>query len=218
MTTENKLTEELMQEAEQAAEPGNLGRSAVIHAMAGEFPVDMQVASLESAGYVYVYDTQTAQRSVVNRNMLDTQLRKLRPDGARFFTTVKPDFDPPRGALKCVLHPDDPNRATYDAWGFAVCPKSNLQTEFYREQHARVRHRVEWENISSAQSRKERDEERTFQRQLMNLALQTPAGGGQVIEDATNCGCGESIRPRYMTQHCRSKKHQRWESRRKNGS
>jgi hypothetical protein len=222
MTTE-KMTVELMEEAESAPEPGNFNRRQVIHSPSDTFPVDVQVASLESAGYVYVYDTENAERSVINRNMLETQLSKLRPDGTRFFTTVKPEFEPSRGALKCLLHKDDPERWQYDIWGFAVCNKSNLISEFQVNRHVQIRHRMEWQTIYEERERKEKEEERDFQRQLLGLAAQKGAatqGPGSVgpssTANYTSCGCGGDVREGYVAQHTRSKKHQRWEK--KNGT
>ena len=146
MTTE-KMTVELIEEAEVAPEPGNFDRRQVIHSSSDVFPMEVQLSSLESAGYVYVYDTKTGSRSVVNRNMLETQLSNLRPDGTRFFTTVKPAFEPKRGTLKCLLHKDDPDRGQYDSWGFATCSKSNLISEFQVNRHVQIRHRMEWQTI-----------------------------------------------------------------------
>jgi len=222
MTTE-KMTVELMEEAEAAPEPGSFNRSQVIHSPSNASPVDVQVASLESAGYVYVYDTENGERSVVNRNMLETQLSKLRPDGTRFFTTVKPAFEPVKGTLKCLLHKDDPDRGQYDIWGFPTCNKSNLVSEFQVNRHVQIRHRMEWQTIYDERERKEKEEERAFQRQLLGLAAQTGAAGqGAGPGDAstainyTPCGCGGSVREGYIAQHTRSKKHQRWEK--KNGT
>ena len=222
MTTE-KMTVELIEEAEAAPEPGSFNRSQVIHSSSDAFPIDVQIASLESAGYVYVYDTADGERSVVNRNMLEAQLSKLRPDGTRFFTTVKPAFEPVRGTLKCLLHKDDPERGQYDIWGFAVCNKSNLVSEFQVTRHVQVRHRMEWQTIYDDRERKEKEEERNFQRQLLGLATQTrPATQGPGSDEASNaanyspCGCGGSVREGYIAQHTRSKKHQRWEK--KNGT
>ena len=222
MTTE-KMTIELMEEAESAPEPGNFDRRQVIHSPSDTFPVDVQVASLESAGYVYVYDTETGERSVINRNMLETQLSKLRPDGTRFFTTVKPAFEPKRGTLKCLLHPDDPDRGQYDSWGFPTCNKSNLISEFQVNRHVQIRHRMEWQTIYEERERQEKEEDREFQRQLLGLASQT----GTATQSArttsasgtinyTACGCGGQVREGYVAQHTRSKKHQRWEK--KNGA
>ena len=222
MTTE-KMTVELMEEAEAAPEPGNFNRRQVIHSPSDAFPIDVQVASLESAGYVYVYDTETGERSVINRNMLETQLSKLRPDGTRFFTTVKPAFEPKRGTLKCLLHKDDPDRGQYDSWGFPTCNKSNLISEFQVNRHAQIRHRMEWQTIYDERERKEKEEERDFQRQLLGIATQArPATQGPANAESSNaanyspCGCGGSVRKGYVAQHTRSKKHQRWEK--KNGA
>ena len=222
MTTE-KMTVELMEEAEAAPEPGNFNRRQVIHSPSDTFPADVQVASLESAGYVYVYDTETGSRSVVNRNMLEAQLSKLRPDGTRFFTTVKPTFEPQRGTLKCLLHKDDPERGQYDSWGFPVCNKSNLVSEFQVNRHVQIRHRMEWQTIYDERERKEKEEERDFQRQLLGIATQArPATQGPGNAESSNaanyspCGCGGSVRKGYVAQHTRSKKHQRWEK--KNGA
>ena len=218
MTTE-KMTVELIEEAEAAPEPGSFNRSQVIHSSSDAFPIDVQIASLESAGYVYVYDTADGERSVVNRNMLEAQLSKLRPDGTRFFTTVKPAFEPVRGTLKCLLHKDDPERWQYDIWGFAVCNKSNLVSEFQVTRHVQVRHRMEWQTISDDRERKEKEEERNFQRQLLGAATRTgvqPEVAVSAEARFDTCGCGEGYRVGYIAQHQRGKKHQRWEK--KNGT
>ena len=231
MTTE-KMTVELIEEAEVAPEPGNFDRRQVIHSSSDVFPMEVQLSSLESAGYVYVYDTKTGSRSVVNRNMLETQLSKLRPDGTRFFTTVKPAFEPVKGTLKCLLHKDDPDRGQYDSWGFATCSKSNLISEFQVNRHVQIRHRMEWQTIyeererqEKEQDRQDREDERRFQRELLGIATQgrqqTQAPrtddvsiSGTVIYNP--CDCGGQVREGYVAQHTRSKKHQRWEK--KNGT
>ena len=203
MTTE-KMTMELIEEAESAPEPGSFDRRQVLHSSSDAFPMEVQVASLESAGYVYVYDTENGDKSVINRNMLETQLSKLRPDGTRFFTTVKPAFEPVKGKLKCLLHKDDPDRGQYDSWGFATCNKSNLISEFQVNRHVQIRHRMEWQTIYEERERQEKEEERNFQRQLLGLATQgrqqtqsqTQADDagipGTVIYTA--CGCGGQVR------------------------
>jgi len=223
MTTE-KMTVELMEEAEAAPEPGSFNRRQVIHSPSDAFPVDVQIASLESAGYVYVYDTETGSRSVVNRNMLESQLSKLRPDGTRFFTTVKPAFEPVQGTLKCLLHKDDPERWQYDIWGFATCNKSNLVSEFQVNRHTQIRHRMEWQTIYDERERKEKEEERNFQRQLLGIATRTgPQPQATIGAEARSaearlgtCACGQEYKAGYIAQHQRGKKHQRWEK--KNGT
>ena len=219
MTTE-KMSVELIEEAESAPEPGSFNRRQVIHSPSDAFPIDVQVSSLESAGYAYVYDNITGDRSVINRNMLEQQLSKLRPDGTRYFTTVKPNVEPKRGELKCLLHEDDPERWQYDEWGFAVCNKSNLVSEFQVNRHVQIRHRMEWQTIYEERQVKEKEEERDFQRQLLGLAVSnnTQSQAQEVDKSIgySSCECGEEYRNGYSAQHQRGKKHQRWEK--KNGA
>ena len=108
MTTNNEpAIEEMMRDAEQADEPGELKPGVPISESDG---MTMTTAELQSAGYVYVYDTRTGDRSVVNRNMLQSQLEKRHEDGSFIFSTRFPDgVKPIIGTLKCFLHADDPN-------------------------------------------------------------------------------------------------------------
>jgi len=219
MTTDNKMTVELMEEAEPAPEPGSFDRRKVIHSPSDAFPIDVQIASLESAGYVYVYDTENGERSVVNRNMLESQLQKMRPEGTRYFTTVKPDKEPKRGTLKCLLHSDDPDRGQYDIWGFATCNKSNLISEFQVNRHVQIRHRMEWQTIYEDRERKEKEEERNFQRQLLGAATRTGVQPEVAVSAEARfdiCTCGQEYRAGYIAQHQRGERHQRWEK--KNGT
>jgi len=125
---------------------------------------------VESAGYVYIWDTQTAKPSVCNRNMLASTLGKLRKDGTRFFTTVKPDFEPRGGSHKCLLHKDDPNRAEYDELGLAVCTKDNLDSPYQVTIHMQSRHPQEAATIEDITATAQREEDREFQRVLIQAA------------------------------------------------
>ena len=161
------LIEELLAKGGDIPEPGDFMQNRVIHQGDDEAPVPIVASSLASAGYVPVWDTQTGEPSVVNRNLLGFQLRKLRGDGTRAFTRIKPNRDPVRGTLKCMLHPDSPDRSRYAAIGFKSCPKANLMTPFDVENHMKARHRKEWSTLESERLRTEREEERAFQRQMM---------------------------------------------------
>ena len=76
--TQEKSIQEQLRDAEVAEEPGNMKRGAVVGNSNG---MTMTAAELQSAGYVYVYDNRTGDRSVINRNMLEQQLGKRREDG-----------------------------------------------------------------------------------------------------------------------------------------
>jgi hypothetical protein len=117
-------------------------------------------ARVQSAGYVKIYDTRTGEMSLCNRNMLRHHLEKRRPDGSAVFTTVKPKIAPKRGHLKCMLHPDDPNRAHYDDLGLATCRKANLTSPFQVRRHMEKRHKMEWGTIKDEIARNEKEQER----------------------------------------------------------
>lgn len=153
--------EEQMLKAQVAAEPGSmkdLGKSDV---------GAVTLKELSSAGWVYVWDNKTGERSIVNRNMLLDQLKKKRKDGTTVFTTVKPNFEPYRGTLKCWLHADDPNRQHYDEIGLAVCKKANLTSPYQVERHMQKRHPAEFATIKAEKEKKEKDEDRAFQKLML---------------------------------------------------
>jgi len=204
--TENtKLIEELMKDAEKAEEPGGADSSRLIHAGDDEMPAPMVRTKLESAGYVYVWDTRTGERSVVNRNMLPKQLEKTREDGSRVFTTMRPKQKPKRGNLKCLLHPDSPNRKHYDELGLAVCRKSNLTNPYQVKRHMEKRHKAEWATLEQERITKERDDERLFQRTIlegMGKDKNSPQKGEFVCDV-----CGESFNKAIaLTGHKRKHK------------
>jgi hypothetical protein len=160
----------MLRQAEAAPEPGTLKVKEILHRGDEELPAPMVAGALQSAGYVYIYDSRTGERSLTNRNMLPTQLQKKRDDGTPVFTVVKPQAQPARGTLKCLLHPDQPERAQYDALGLPVCLKSNLTSPYQVEQHMRHRHPTEWATIEEERKRKEKEEDREFQRSLLAAA------------------------------------------------
>ena len=188
--------EELMQEVEEAEEPGNLREGQVLHRSNDDMPLGVQVASVASAGHVFIYNTKTGDRSKTNRNMLEDQLRKVFPeDGTRVFTTIKPDFEPPRGTYKCLLHADNDEREHYDQMGLATCTKDDLASEYQVQRHMERRHRMEWATIGEERDRAEKDEERRFQRTLMAAIAQVGTNGAPNRSNRPVCDqCGRTFK------------------------
>ena len=163
-----ELIEEMLERAGKADHPSDKPR--VVDEADASTPM---VAHKESsAGYAYIYDTRTGERSVTNRNMLSTQLKKKRRDGSLVFTTKKPSQSPVRGTFKCMLHIDDPNREHYDSLGLTTCRKSNLTSPFQVRRHMQKRHPVEWETIEEERKAAEKAEDRQFQRGLMGRVVE----------------------------------------------
>ena len=209
MTTEKTL-EELLVEAEEINDPGGLSAGRMLHSGNDEVPMPMGVSSLESGGYVYVYHTETGDRSRINSNMLAMQLTKTLENGVRAFTTEKPSFEPDQGGIKCLLHPDDPNRAHYDALGFATCSKQNIPSPYQLQLHMAGRHRLENATINEEAERIEKEEEREFQRTLLQAAANGVANPPST--ENFDCECGAAgIKKVYKRHHDRTKKHLKWE-------
>ncbi len=165
-TTDNDaLIEEMLRDAAEAPEPGTTTK--VIHRGDEKQPAPMTLAELSSAGWAYIYETSDGQRSVANRNMLKELLKVRNKDGTPRFTTRKPNYEPKRGTLKCLLHEDDPNRAHYSDIGFTICRKSNLTSPYMVTQHMRKRHPVEWQTIEKERTDSEKAEDREAQHAML---------------------------------------------------
>lgn len=161
--------------AQAAPEPGGDRVGTVVHAGdKGDDGAPPQViSSMESAGYCWIWNTRTGDRSKTNKNMLLSQLRKKFDDGSQVFAVVDPGITPKRGTHKCLLHADSPDREYYDTLGLAVCTKANLISPYEVERHMQHRHRSEWGAIQRERTEQQRTEDRDLQRQLIQAAVGT---------------------------------------------
>lgn len=162
----DSFIEQMLKDAESAPETGEIVSNPVIHKGSDDVPVPM-VGRVSSAGYVFIYDTQTGDRSKANRNMLPQLLRVKRPDGSTVFTTVKPPFEPKIGIYKCLLHKDSPNRKLYDEMGLPVCPAGHLSSPYQAKRHMQKRHPAEWAAIEHEREEKERAEDRELRQKML---------------------------------------------------
>lgn len=171
---------DIMEKAEGAPEPGAfVPFKEIIHRGDEDLPVDIITHSLKSAGYVYVYHTETGEKRVVNRNMLPSILRKTLDNGTRVFST-KPVPNPPhpivKGKLKCWLHKDGEYRALADKWGFPYCVAGSIKSPMDVESHMRHRHKTEYAAIIKSKEDEKNEEEKAWRRALVNLAKPNPVG------------------------------------------
>lgn len=160
-----------IRKAERATEPGSFTPGLKVSDKGDE--LQGTVHGVQSAGYVTLWNTQTGLSSKFNMNMVPRKLKDKFPDGSYVWSADKPDIEPFRGAVKCFLHPDDPNRAEYDRMGFAACNKANLINEYQRDRHMQRRHKDEWLAIEEARKKRERQEERDFQRGILMASRST---------------------------------------------
>lgn len=175
--TNEALLQEMLRSAEKAEEPGDTNK--IVRRGDDLDTPPTVVTSIKSAGYSYIYDTLTHERSLVNNNMLPSALKKKRPDGSMVFSTVKPEELVKRGTLKCTLHPDNPNREYYDTLGLPVCLKSNLTSPFQVKRHMQKRHHMEYEALEEERLQAEKDRSIKLQESLILAAGGKLPQGGQ---------------------------------------
>jgi hypothetical protein len=159
MTTESDEILKVMQ-GEVKIEPG-----AVLSR--GETPTI--IGSVENSGRITVYDTETGEPSNILYYMKDKALAKKRPNGNPYFS-LEQKVIPKAGNYKCLLHARHPRRDEFEKLGFSTCPKDNLRNEFQVRRHMLKRHPQEWATIEEERERKERKEDREFQRTMMSQA------------------------------------------------
>jgi len=168
---------EQMVMAQKAPEPEALeGGGKVVNKGDSDNPAPAMISSISSAGYVYMWDTRTGERSVTNRNMLPTQLKKKRLDGSRVFTVIDPGIPVRRGNLKCMLHTKDPNRERWNQLGLAVCTKENITSGYQVIQHMKHRHKEEWALIEKERLDTEKAEDRANQQAMTEAMIKISKG------------------------------------------
>ncbi len=174
MVTETE-NEQLIQEMLRSAKPveieSTLSKNPVIHKGDNELEAPMVANTISSAGYVWLWETETYEKVPCLYYMLPKKLRERRPDGSYRFTTVDPGKLPARGTIKCMLHEEDPNRGHYKELGFRTCPKATINSQYQLEQHMKKRHPQEWAAIEKEKTDKEREEDRALQRLLLKAQL-----------------------------------------------
>jgi hypothetical protein len=167
-----KALQEQMNEALDAIEPGDKDGALVSGFKEHGVPAAL---SVETAGYVKVWNVETGDQSVVNRNMLATQLNKRDEAGGRAFTTdpVKVKGKPVIGTLTCLLHASHSDRSIHAALGFPVCKKSNLRTLLDVRTHMQARHKREWSSLEEERTRVTEAEERLVRQALIGGAVRS---------------------------------------------
>lgn len=164
--------EALIQEMLRSAKPfeveGELTRNPIIHKGDKELEAPMVVNTISSAGYVWIWETDTYEKVPCLYYMLPSKLRSKRKDGSYRFTTIDPGIKPTRGTIKCMLHEKHPNRPHYKEIGFRTCPKTTITSQYQLEQHMKKRHPQEWAAITKEKTDMEREEDRALQRLILS--------------------------------------------------
>lgn len=111
-----------------------------------------------SAGYVQLRRNSDGKLVLISKSQLVERLKQRLPNG-------KPAWLPPQQAWaghvtistsKCMLHADDPDRATWDELGLPVCVKSNMPKQAVRR-HMIRKHKMAWDAIQDYLAEQKQD-------------------------------------------------------------
>tara|TARA_X000001382_G_C3047652_1_gene139992 strand:+ start:10 stop:390 length:381 start_codon:yes stop_codon:yes gene_type:complete len=95
-----------------------------------------------------------------------------------------------------MLHESDENREQYNELGLPVCTKDNLDSPYQVSRHMQTRHPQEWATIEDINATAMREEDREFQRILIQAAargaaLPTEAAPSRPPKDPVIVQCDE---------------------------
>lgn len=186
------LLEKVMTMVENAPEPSASEDGKVIHQSDEDLPMTIVKGKVSSAGYVTVYNRETGEPSVINKNMLFNQLKKKLENGQRAFTTKRSEAPIPyRGTFKCMLHPTDDRREHFDRMGIPVCNKDNIPNDYQLLRHMQIKHKTAWAQIEKERQDAERAADRKWQESLIRIAEGKGLGDAQVKGAPKNFVCPE---------------------------
>ena len=99
----------------------------------------------DASRMVTIYQRQTGQPSVLPKLAAEMALRKRYRDPRsplfkQFIFAAKPTKEYHPGETKCLLHPTDPRRSTFDEWGLPVCDSAHLHSLGEMRRHMEKRH------------------------------------------------------------------------------
>ena len=159
---------------------------ALLENLTPEEPFTQTKAREQRSGRVTLYDTITGVPSHVLEYLVNGTLRKKRADGTRVFTLMAPKEPPKVGTIKCLLHPNAPDRARFAAMGWEACPRTQIPNQFQLEQHMQSKHRREWAALKREEEQRDKDEQRNYQRGILELIRDRT--GGEFNEICLDCG------------------------------
>lgn len=148
----------------------------------GDILVAQPAERQRGPGYVTVYDTRTGEPSIVDMNRLQGQLRKhhSNPDFPEWIGRPAFGFEqtviPWRGSFKCLLHKEGPDRTHYTEMGLSSCSKSTIPNQYEVIAHMQLKHRREWQLIEQERENIRREEDREWQRSLMEALVKAVPG------------------------------------------
>lgn len=183
----------------------------------GGQPIGAKVTEVDRGRWIKVYNTRTGDSSIMNivhRPFLNPDNPRAWKwgDGTMMLSTTFPaGVTLVRGEFICRLHPNHEKRAYYDEIGLrgktcfeAGGGKEGIPSEFDVQLHMEKRHRREWALIKEDEVRRERVDEREWQRTVLLMARgEVPSKPNTALEIPRNASReeGEAIYEKWLVEN-----------------
>lgn len=224
MTTMDGIDE--MLQAATTTSPDEAAQLQDLEGDGGDLSLKVEAVQVSpESRLVTIYHTQTGSpRRLPKLYARTALLKRFRlKDGAelagRFVFVSKDPGIWKLGSVKCLLHPDRPERALYDALGYPICKSKHFPSEYEASRHLENDHNATFERIADIKQQEERDEDRQLQLDALRsnqelvravtgngaatAVAETPAkaprrrrNGGKSFTCAN--GCGKTIKNQKM--------------------
>lgn len=162
-----------------------------LHTESADLPVNINVVEARGGKYYRMWHAEDLTERLIHVNLMNNvikqrfsvgaQLQNARP-GDRVFVFDRPKARPPELRNRCRLHPDDLDREIWDAMGLPICSKP-LANPYEVDRHMQKKHSTAWGTIERDRLKKERDEDRTAQKVMMDAIARQAMGGIPTIVD-----------------------------------
>lgn len=120
---------------------------------------------------VTIYHMETGDARSIPATHLRKTLEKRLPDGRRAFS-IRPTVTPVKGNIKCYLHPEHPDNPKLRAAGIiTTCMSGHFISVVDMEAQMAHKHSRDWAKIKELREQERRDEDREFQRSLMQAVV-----------------------------------------------
>lgn len=151
--------------------------------MAEDIPIT-GVQVNDASRIVTIYQRETGEPRQLPRLAAEFALRKRYRDPTsplfrQFIFSATPTKTYHWGLNKCLLHPDNPQRAEYDKWGLPVCESAKLASPGEVRRHMELRHPSADKIIKAEQQELQRQQELAAQHALASSVLEALRGMGQ---------------------------------------
>jgi hypothetical protein len=153
-----------------------------------------ELHTMKSAGYTFLWNRSTHERSVFNDNALAAKIAEQFPAdhptmaGQFAWTATEPSTPAPRGTTMCWLHTDRPERAKYDIEGYPVCDTDHFRNEFDAALHVEHKHKDVYLMITKQQEQDRLNNAGQANTEAITMLAQAIAGGTLTLPSAATIG------------------------------